>query len=210
MQFYPFNEDYVSRLSAGDRFIGEHFAGYFGKLLSMKLRGRVRSPDAAEEIRQETFVRVLQALRREGGLKHPERLGGFVYGVCDNVFLEWIKENGCPAQMNEGADDWPDSRIDLDAPLINEERRRLVEAVLAKLRTRDREVLRMVLYEEADKEEACQRLGVDEDYLRVLLHRATSRFRKALAKHADPAPGHGPLQRCVYPIHHKMRYSDGT
>jgi RNA polymerase sigma-70 factor, ECF subfamily len=210
MQFYPFNEDYVSRLSAGDPSIGEHFAGYFGELLSMKLRGRVRSPDAAAEIRQETFVRVLQALRREGGLKNPERLGGFVYGVCDNVFLEWIRGNGRFIQMNEGVDDWPDSRIDLNAPLINEERRRLVAAVLAKLRKRDREVLRMVLFEEVDKGEACQRLGVDEDYLRVLLHRATSRFRQALAKRADPAPEAGALKQCGYRIHHKVRYSDGT
>jgi RNA polymerase sigma-70 factor, ECF subfamily len=209
MQFYPFDADYVSRLSAGDRSTGEHFAGYFGELISRKLRGRVRSPGAVEEIRQETFVRVLQTLR-EGGLRDPERLGGFVYRVCENVFLEWIRGNGRLVQMNEGVDDWPDLRINLNAPLINEERRRMVQAVLATLRRRDREVLRLILFEEVDKGEACQRLGVDEGYLRVLLHRATSRFGQALAQHADAAPEHSAVKRSGYPVHHKVRYSDGT
>ncbi len=42
--------------------------------------------------------------------------------------------------------------------------------------------MRLVFLEEADKVEACGRLGVGEDYLRVLLHRAKTRFRDKLAK----------------------------
>ena len=43
-----------------------------------------------EDIRQETFLRVLVTLRRKHGLEHPERLGAFVNSVCNNVFLEYL------------------------------------------------------------------------------------------------------------------------
>ena len=181
MQFYSFNEEYVQRLAGGDSSIGDHFAAYFGELLSIKVRGRVRSRDALEDVSQETFARVLQVLRQKGGLEHPERLGAFVNSVCNNVLFEKFREAARHSQMNEGAD-WPDGRIDLEAPLINQERKRLVESVLAELPKRDRELLRMIFLEEAGKAEACERLGVGRDYLRVLLHRALSRFREQLAK----------------------------
>ena len=216
MQFHSFDGDYVRRLAEGDRSIEEHFVTYFSELLSIKLRGRVRSRDAMEEIRQETFVRVLQALRQKGGLEHPERLGAFVNSVCNNVLFEKFREEARYNQMNGATVDWPDSRINLDAPLIDQERRRLVESVLAELPRRDQELLRMVFLEEADKAEACERLGVSKDYVRVLLHRALSRFREKLAKRG-PTPssflyrGYNMLvKQCRHDIHHKTRYDNGT
>ena len=182
MEFREFSEDYVRRLAEGDRFVEDHFTAYFGELLYIKLRARGRSRERIEEIRQETFVRVLESLRQKGGLEYPERLGAFVNSVCNHVLSSEARNGNRYRQMSQGVNDWPDSRIDLDAPLINDQRRRLVETVLAELPKRDRELLRLVFLEEADKVEACGRLGVGEDYLRVLLHRAKSRFRDKLGK----------------------------
>jgi RNA polymerase sigma-70 factor (ECF subfamily) len=52
--------------------------------------------------------------------------------------------------------------------------------VLAELPRKDREVLRLVLLEERDKAEVCQKLRITPEYLRVLLHRARERFRDRL------------------------------
>ena len=186
MYFQGFSGDYVRRLAEGDRSVEEHFTAYFGELLSIKLRGRVRSRDALEEVRQETFVRVLQTLRHKG-LEHPERLGAFVNSVCNNVLLEQFREGVRYSQLNEDFDTRADRRVNLDAPLINGERRRLVKSVLAELPKRDQGLLRMIFFEEIDKTEACERLGVNEDYLRVLMHRAKSRFREKLAKRGASA-----------------------
>jgi len=188
LDFHGFSEDYVRRLIEGDRSIEGHFTAYFSELLSIKLRSRVRSRDAMEDVRQETFTRVFQTLRQKGGLEHPERLGAFVNSVCNNVLFEKFRQEARHPQMNEGAEDWPDSRINLDAPLINQERRRLVESVLAELPKRDRDLLRMIYLDEAGKAEACQRLGVSQDYLRVLLYRAMTRFREKLAQRRPPPP----------------------
>jgi RNA polymerase sigma-70 factor (ECF subfamily) len=45
--------------------------------------------------------------------------------------------------------------------------------------------LQAVLLDERDKDEICVELGVDRDYLRVLLHRAKGSFRTMYSKRAD-------------------------
>lgn len=66
----PFNDDYVRRLTAGDREVERHFTSHFGTLLRIKLRTKLRSPQLIEDVRQETFLRVLQSLRKkENGLQ---------------------------------------------------------------------------------------------------------------------------------------------
>ena len=88
MQFQAFDAPYVERLRSGDFRTQEHFVAYFSELIQLKLRARLRSPQAIEDVRQETFVRVFAALRSPGGIRQPERLGAFVNSICNNVLLE--------------------------------------------------------------------------------------------------------------------------
>jgi RNA polymerase sigma-70 factor (ECF subfamily) len=187
MEFQAFNESYVRRLAEGDRSIQEHFAAYFGELLHIKLRGMVRSLDVIEDIRQETFKRVLEAVRRPGGIERPERLGAYVCSVCRNVAFEAFRNGARHMGMGQELDERADSRIDLDALLVNHQRRQVVEEVLAELSKRDQRLLRMIFLDETEREEVCRQLRVAKDYLRVVLHRAKSRFRDKLAKRKDPA-----------------------
>jgi len=215
-QSCAFGEDYVRKLTEGDRGVEDHFTAHFGELLTIKLRTRVRSREMIEEIRQETFARVFQALRQKE-LQHPERLGSFVNAVCNNVMFESFRADRRYAQMDPECDDWADRRVDLEAPLIDQERKRLVESVLAKLPKRYRELLGLVFLDEVSMTEACQRLGVGKSNFRVVLHRAKSRFREELAKREAPdgerfvsQNQHDPVKRNGSAVHYKVRYSDGT
>jgi len=60
----------------------------FTELLQLKLRSRLQSPQAIEDVRQETFARVFSVLRKDGGLRQPERLGAFVNQICNHVLFE--------------------------------------------------------------------------------------------------------------------------
>ena len=180
MKFFGFSADYVKRLTEGDPYVEEHFTAYFGELIFLKLRNRLRSPQLIEDIRQETLLRVVRALRTERGIDHPERLGAFVNAVSNNVLREMLRQEGRHEQMDPEADP-ANGRVDLDLPLINEERKRLVESVLAELPWRDRQILRLLYLEERTVPEICRELKVDNDYLRVLTHRAKTRFRNKLA-----------------------------
>ncbi len=181
LNFHSFDDQYVRRLTEGDPLIADHFTAYFGELLTLKLRMRVRSPQVIEDIKQETLLRVLQTLRNKGGVEHPERFGAFVNAVANNVMLEMLRAEQRHDPMEEGADP-PDLSVDLDAPLVTRERKRDVDSVLSELPEKDRLLLRMVFLEEADRQEVCRRFQVDGEYLRVLLHRAKWRFRNLYAK----------------------------
>jgi RNA polymerase sigma-70 factor (ECF subfamily) len=54
----------------------------------------------------------------------------------------------------------------------------MVRKVLADLPEKDRALLRMVFLEEGDRSAISRHFQVDNDYLRVLLHRAKERFRE--------------------------------
>src|SRR5580704_11738375 len=148
-QFHSFDQDYLRRLASGDAAVEHHFSSYFGDLLLMKLRTRIRSQQLIEDIRQETLLRVLRIVLN-AGVEHPERFGPFVCGVCNNVMMELVRgemRHEMSASEYEPADD----RVDLEAALVTEQRRRQVNSILEDLPERDRELLRMFFLEERDK-----------------------------------------------------------
>ena len=177
-----FDESYVNLLIRGDAETERHFSRYFGELLSIKLRCRLRSSHLVDDARQETFLRVLNVLRNKGGLEHPERLGAFVNAVCDNVLSEFFRAGSRYQQPPENAPEPEDESASADSGCITAERKRLIRQVLNKLSETDRAVLRKVFLEDRDKDEICQELGIDRDYLRVRVYRALARFRSALEK----------------------------
>ena len=177
MEFFSFDANYLQRLRDRDFQTEQHFVAYFGKLLLIKLRSRLRSSPAVEDIRQETFVRVLKTLRADAGIRNPERLGAFVNSVCNNVLQEFYRSSARAAPLDENTEDPTDKTIDLDGMLMTKQTREQVRQILARLPEKDRQLLRAIFLEERDKNEVCRELGVNRDYLRVLLHRAKQSFR---------------------------------
>ena len=179
MDFHLFDAAYVDRLAEGDPATEAHFSAYFRKFLGLKLHSRRLSPAMAEDVQQETMFRVLKALRTGAGVSQPDRFGAFVNSVCNNVVLEFLNKERRHPQAPEDSPEQVDHRVDVDASLITKERKQIVGEVLDSLKSKDREILRLVFLEENDREDVCKKLGVDSDYLRVLLHRAKERFAQA-------------------------------
>ena len=183
MQFHTFDQSYLERLCSGDFRTESHFVAYFSELIQLKLRSRVHSPQAVEDLRQETFARVFAALRSEGRLKQPERLGAFVNSVCNNVLLEYYRSSSRENPLeDEASASLPDPSLDVVAILSHKEMERKVRQVLDELSERDRRLLREIFLEERDKDAVCRDFGVDRDYLRVLLHRAKQAFKAVYLK----------------------------
>jgi RNA polymerase sigma-70 factor (ECF subfamily) len=76
---------------------------------------------------------------------------------------------------------------DLEAPLVNQQQCREVEAVLAELTEKDRGLLRALFLEDKSSAEVCHQFDVDGGYLRVLVHRAKQRFKKVYVRRAGGA-----------------------
>ncbi|HWR15368.1 MAG TPA: sigma-70 family RNA polymerase sigma factor [Terriglobales bacterium] len=182
MELFSFDRPYLERLRAGDPATEGHFVSYFSDLVLIKLRARYLAADAIEDIRQETFLRVLTAIRKDGGVQQPERLGAFVNSVCNNILLEHYRSSNRHEQADEDTQEIPDKTIDLDGQLISEQAQSSVRQVLERLSRKDQDLIRAVLLDEGNKDQICQSLGIDRDYLRVLVHRAKQNFKSCYEK----------------------------
>ena len=188
MQFQSFDESYVERLRAGDFRTQEHFVAYFSELLQLKLRSRLHSPQAIEDVRQETFARVLAALRGSK-IRQPERLGAYVNSMCNNVLLEHYRASQRDSSIEDEEDqDFPAKPVDLLGALAAKQMEEKVRELVDELPERDRRLLREVFLEERDKDDVCRDFGVDRDYLRVLLHRAKQSFKALYLKNMSSRP----------------------
>jgi RNA polymerase sigma-70 factor, ECF subfamily len=135
-----------------------------------------------DDIRQETFLRVLNFLRSDKSMDHPERLGAYVHSVSINVMMELLRASTRHPAMPEDAHQYVDSGVNPEGQVVTRERKDMVRSVLEELPEKDRRILRAVFLEDLDKSEVCKSFDVTRDYLRVLVHRAKIRFRAVLDK----------------------------
>lgn len=175
---FSFDDAYVQRLIAEDPATERHFTAYFGDLLTLKLRSRLRSPALVEDARQETFVRVLVALKKKGSLATAESLGAFVNAVCNNVLLETYRATGRASQLDEDGDEPETREPSAEWQVLKDEERAKVRTAIAALPQKDRDLIRWLFLEERPKDDVCRELNIDRAYLRVLFHRAKQRFRE--------------------------------
>jgi RNA polymerase sigma-70 factor (ECF subfamily) len=199
LEFFAFDASYVEQLRAGDPHIEGHFVNYFSELIRLKLRSRLDSKEAIEDVRQETFLRVLTLLRDKDGLRQPDRLGPFVNSVCNHVLFEHYRSQ---KRTEATIDDEVEATIAGREPsalslLEAKDTERVVRQILNHLPERDRRLLQSVLLEERNKDEVCVEFGITREYLRVLLHRAKQSFKScstSLAASSRSRSTHG--QQC--------------
>jgi RNA polymerase sigma-70 factor, ECF subfamily len=184
VQFESFDRHYLEQLRAGDFRTQGHFVSYFSELIRLKLSKRLHSHSEVEDARQETFVRVFTALRKEDGIREPERLGAFVNSVCNNVLLEYYRSASqeVPGGDEEAETNISDPAISAVDIIVQREAQESVHETLAELSEKDCRLLKAVFLEERDKDEVCRDSGVDRQYLRVLLHRAKKSFKSLYLK----------------------------
>lgn len=181
LELFAFDDAYVGRLREGDPSTESHFVDYFSKLIQIKLRARFLAPEVVDDLKQETFARVIRSLRAGGGLRQADRLGPFVNSVCNNVLLEHFRSGSKNVPLEPDHLEMPDKVLNLESLAISAETRRMVRKVLIQLPERDQAILRAVFLEEMNKDDVCRKFGVGRDYLRVLLHRAKEKFRSAMS-----------------------------
>lgn len=175
-----FSWEYLQRLKEHDPATEASFFSYFKPRLKAKLSVRRIQDSDVEDVIQDTFLRTLKAVR-DGAIKTPEAFGSYVSRVCDFVLYEKFRE---PSRwhLDVNAIEITNEQENLEQWVLDKERRKQAENVLATLRYKDRNLLRAKIFEERDNDEICERFGISQANLRVVLHRAVQRFMKACQK----------------------------
>lgn len=148
---------------------------YSAKVYYLALRESKSAADA-EDVRAETFLRVLQAIRGNQ-LRSAESLPAFILGVMRNVLHEFYARRRQSAQAVE-----PNGN-ELASPshehvFLDREVRLAVQETLERMKPRERAVLRMCFFEEQPTEEIARRVDIDPERVRLVKSRALKRFRE--------------------------------
>lgn len=170
------DRDLVSSVEQGDKPAESALYEKYSDRLYFLALSELQSREDAEDVRAETFVRVIQALRQRK-LRKPESLGSFIVGIALNVIRELRRQRFGTESLEDSelgvADEASPERAFLDQEVSNS----IVETV-KHLKPREREFLRMYYYEELPLPEIASALGIKQERLRLIKSRALQRFRK--------------------------------
>ena len=171
----------VVRLKAGDPAAFDAiYEAYRPRLFGFLVR-LSRRRDVAEDLLEETWLRLVT---RSATLTDDARLGPWLFTVARNLYFSWRRSRAVDVSRTSELDPaWPAPERG-DSPFEAAARRELerrVEAALARLPLRDRELLLLVGVEGLTPSEAAGVCGLPAVTLRARLHRA----REKLAAEMD-------------------------
>ncbi|GIP13024.1 MAG: RNA polymerase sigma factor [Paenibacillus macerans] len=169
----------VERMAAGDREAFELLVTrYHGPLLSY-VTNRLKDRSKAEDIVQETFIRLIRHLKRHGGMEH---LRPWLYTVALNLCRDYWRSASYRSEHG-GADELPD---DVDpSPQAEEliERQETAQQLaesLALLPQVQQEVVRMRFFHELKLQEIAEMLEMPLSSVKSNLYSALRKLKRAL------------------------------
>ena len=136
----------------------------------------------AEDITQETFLRVYQKLDT---LNYPTQFSKWLYAIVDHFCIAWFRKNRLQTRSLEEVHI---SEIEGEAysryiatehaKATAESQNDLVKKLLTTLKESDRKVITLHYFEEMTASEIGKHLGVSENTIKSRLHRTRQRLKK--------------------------------
>jgi RNA polymerase sigma-70 factor (ECF subfamily) len=174
---------WVDGLRRGERAAFDQvFAAYRRRIYAYLVR-MTRRKDAAEDLLQESFLRLAQSAKR---LETDTRLGPYLFTVAHRLFISWTRAQAVRAQL---AGDLParetagTERSPLEA-LADSQAQLALERAFASLAPAYREVALLVGVEGLTPSEVAEILGQKPEAIRQRLARARTQLAEALGEHA--------------------------
>jgi len=182
----------VERLRRGDADAFDEVHAAFNTRLFTFLVRLSRRRDVAEDLLEETWLRLVKHARR---LAADTRLGPWLFTVARNLHVSYVRSR----MLEDSAATsliglWPFS-LERSSPfeaVAASELERRIERALAAMPAASREVLLLVGVAGMDHSDAADICGITPEALRQRLHRAREMLSKALERDAEaglPAPG---------------------
>lgn len=168
----------VAAAGAGDRRAEAALCRRFAPAVRTFARRRLRTADAVEEFAQDVFLRLVEALRA-GQVAEPERVGGFVLGICRNLARERARNAERRAQL------WEQFGAALAAlaeePTLAGYQIAQLEDCISQMSQRSRDVIRYAFVDGEPAAAIASRLAMTEGNVRVVRHRALEALRACMA-----------------------------
>ena len=146
----------------------------------------LKNREEAEEVSQDTFVKVYKSLAK---FKGDSKLSTWVYKVAYNTCLDRIKKNN--RRQNEVAiDSFTENQIKtLDNALEameTAEQQKTIQDCLQQLASKDSFLLTLFYFEELSLEEISHIVNMEPNTVKVNIHRARKRLAHILKQRMEP------------------------
>ena len=171
----------VMRAGNGDRQAESTLSQRFAPAVRAFACRRLRGVEATEDFTHDVLLLLVESLRR-GSVHEPERLAGFVLGICKKLVLDRVRTSERRAQLwqqfGEALAPLGPQGTARDCPyeLIH------LEDCLSRLSQRAREVVRLGFIEAQGHESVAEALGVTAANARILRHRALCSLRECMSR----------------------------
>ena len=172
----------IQRILAGDENAFATLIEKYQRQVHALAFRKVRDFQTAEDITQETFLRVHQKLAT---LNDPAKFSGWLYAIVNHLCIAWYRKNRL---QTEALQEIYISEIETEAysryiarehaKTTAEVQHDLVKKLLTKLKESDREVITLHYFEEMTSSEIGDFLGVSENTIKSRLHRARQRLKQ--------------------------------
>jgi RNA polymerase sigma-70 factor, ECF subfamily len=144
------------------------------------VRKKVGDPSSADDLTQETFLRVERALIK--GTK-PEHFRGWIFQIARNAIIDWTKERRRFVELEE-EEKIGESVSPKETESIDSEFRQGLFAYAAKviegMPAEDREALTLTELDGFNREELANHLGISVSAAKSRVVRARAKLRKAI------------------------------
>lgn len=176
-------EPYVSlveRAARGERRAASALCERFAPVVRAFARRRLRTTDAVDEFTQDVMLVLIEALVC-GKLEQPERLPGFVLGICKNFARDRARQHERRAGL------FAEYAAELGAVVFEVPEKPTYEIIhledcLSGLSARAREMIRLAYGEAASPSDIATALSVSEGNARVLRHRTLAALRECMSR----------------------------
>jgi len=134
----------------------------------------LRDEQAAADLVQQVLLITIQSVRA-GKVRDPEKIESFVLGTCRMTVLEIRRGSARRERLLDQFYMPPVSESPAPLPDLDQ-----LAGCLARLAERERSVVVMTFYQEQSSEAVAGALGLSNENIRVIRHRALGRLRKCM------------------------------
>ena len=172
----------IQRILAGDENAFESLIQKYQRQVHAHVLRKIGDFQIAEDITQETFLRVYQKLDT---LNNPAQFSKWLYAIVDHLCIAWFRKNRLQTKSLQEihiseteAEAYSRYVAREHAKMTAEAQRSLVKKLLTTLKENDREVITLHYFEEMTSSEIGETLGVPENTIKSRIRRARQRLRK--------------------------------
>lgn len=188
----PASASLVERIARGDAAAEAELLDLFRERVLTMLVVRTRDGDAARELAQETMIAVIAALR-DGRIREPAKLAGFVHGVARNLANNHIRLRARERDRRSELED--DSAVVQPEDSVEAaERLALMKAAIARLPPIDRRILLLTLVSGWQPGAIAESLGLGAAVVRTRKSRALQKVQDFIHS-VTRSPGRVPPRR---------------